>query len=207
MDFILFPIAPAHDVCFQFRIEECLLWGQAVWTACILRTFIFSFFFFFLSFRWSLKIWNFMVEHTHTHAHWAQHSMEHLNELQFSAEFLHIPRFFFFHRNLFELNAWLTGWPNKKKMAGRSRLEYVFARFMGAHNPGERQTDIGPWHSFVCILLFTVILLEIWPFTVRLHWKRNPFNLYTFKWNCFHQPDFIAVFCLNTNIYHMCTRR
>lgn len=146
-----------------------------------------------------------MVEHTHTHAHWAQHSMEHLNELQFSAEFLHIPRFFFFffHRNLFELNAWLTGWPNKKKMAGRSRLEYVFARFMGAHNPGERQTDIGPWHSFVCILLFTVILLEIWPFTVRLHWKRNPFNLYTFKWNCFHQADFIAVFCLNTNIYHM----
>lgn len=143
---------------------------------------LFFLFFLFLSFRWSLKIWNFMVEHTHTHAHWAQHSMEHLNELQFSAEFLHIPRFFFFfHRNLFELNAWLTGWPNKKKMAGRSRLEYVFARFMGAHNPGERQTDIGPWHSFVCILLFTVILLEIWPFTVRLHWKRNPFNLYTLE--------------------------
>lgn len=109
MDFILFPIAPAHDVCFQFRIEECLLWGQAVWTACILRTFIFSFFLF-LSFRWSLKIWNFMVEHTHTHAHWAQHSMEHLNELQFSAEFLHIPRFFFFFFFIEICSNWMPGW-------------------------------------------------------------------------------------------------
>lgn len=68
---------------------------------------LFFLFFLFLSFRWSLKIWNFMVEHTHTHAHWAQHSMEHLNELQFSAEFLHIPRFFFF---IEICSNWMPGW-------------------------------------------------------------------------------------------------
>jgi len=41
----------------------------------------------------------------------------------------------------------MAGWTGIKREKDGRRLEYVFDRFMGGYNPGERQTDIGPWHS------------------------------------------------------------